>query len=96
MTLFYYAFYREMRSESRLLLMTSALSVVLRRDLSLSRRLHSWLLGPDPDSDAQTEYIKKYSLPEVTRALKVFLFPIKTYTIFLLTYICYAEYDLES
>lgn len=36
--------------EDLLLLVTSALGVVLRRDMSLNRRLWSWFLGPEPAS----------------------------------------------
>ena len=33
-------------------LVSAAVSVVLRRDMSLNRRLWSWFLGPEPNSDA--------------------------------------------
>ncbi|KAI9736888.1 MAG: hypothetical protein M1818_005939 [Claussenomyces sp. TS43310] len=36
------------KAEDLELLMSSALGVVTRRDMSLNRRLWSWLLGPDP------------------------------------------------
>lgn len=37
--------------------MRSASAVVLRRDLSLSRRLYTWILGPDENPDHQVSYL---------------------------------------
>src|SRR5947207_4815451 len=50
-------------------LLLSAISVVLRRDMSLNRRLYNWLLGPD----SQTSYFPKYALGPLTKALKKIL-----------------------
>lgn len=50
-------------------LLLSAISVVLRRDMSLNRRLYIWLLGPDEKSD----YFPKYSLRPLTNALRKLL-----------------------
>ena len=50
-------------------LLLSAISVVLRRDMSLNRRLYNWLLG----SDSQTSYFPKYGLGSLTRALRKLL-----------------------
>jgi len=36
------------------ILVSAAVTVVLRRDMSLNRRLWSWFLGPDPSSSEQT------------------------------------------
>jgi len=38
------------------ILMRAAISVVLRRDLSLNQRLHSWLFGPGEKSEKQIEF----------------------------------------
>ncbi|KKA28636.1 hypothetical protein TD95_001870 [Thielaviopsis punctulata] len=38
------------------LLIRAAVSVVIRRDMSLNRRLWSWLLGPDPTAEADGEH----------------------------------------
>jgi protein dopey len=46
-------------------LLLSAISVVLRRDMSLNRRLYSWLCP-----DHQATYFPKYGLRRVTSALK--------------------------
>ncbi|KAG9033005.1 hypothetical protein FRB95_000667 [Tulasnella sp. JGI-2019a] len=55
--------------EDQELLMRAASGVVLRRDLSLNRRLYTWLLGPAEDSGAQIEYLKKHSLDLLRRTL---------------------------
>jgi len=49
------------------LLVTSAAGVVMRRDMSLNRRLWAWFLGPD-DSDHR-EYIQKYCLQALVNGL---------------------------
>ena len=55
----------------RTLLMRAATGVVLRRDLSLNRRLFSWLLGPDENPEKQDEYYKKHALVLLVVTLKV-------------------------
>ncbi|EJC98757.1 uncharacterized protein FOMMEDRAFT_170958 [Fomitiporia mediterranea MF3/22] len=45
----------------RSLLMRAATGVVLRRDLSLNRRLFAWLLGPDENAEKQAEYFQAYA-----------------------------------
>lgn len=57
--------------EDRAILMTAATSVVLRRDLSLNRRLYTWLLGPDDKSEAQTAYLNQHGLQLLSSTLKV-------------------------
>lgn len=51
--------------------MRSASTVVLRRDLSLSRRLYTWLLGKDDTADAQTAYLRANGLDLLRKSLKV-------------------------
>lgn len=67
------------------LLMTAASSVVARRDMSLNRRLWSWLLGPEPlppaddrptssgtdkgTAVARTEYFEKHGLMPLTNSI---------------------------
>ncbi|TDL26444.1 hypothetical protein BD410DRAFT_521497 [Rickenella mellea] len=46
----------------RSILMRAAASVVLRRDLSLNRRLYTWLLGPEEISQKQTKYFATHGL----------------------------------
>ncbi|TFY81819.1 hypothetical protein EWM64_g2190 [Hericium alpestre] len=48
--------------QDRAILMRAATSVVMRRDLSLNRRLYTWLLGADENSKQQVEYLKKNAL----------------------------------
>lgn len=55
----------------RTILMRAATGVVLRRDLSLNRRLFSWLLGPNEHSEKQVEYIKTNALELLTSTLRV-------------------------
>ncbi|KAL5535972.1 hypothetical protein ACEPAF_4066 [Sanghuangporus sanghuang] len=45
----------------RSLLMRAATGVVLRRDLSLNRRLFAWLLGSDEHSEKQAEYFQAHA-----------------------------------
>ncbi|KAI9138353.1 Dopey, N-terminal-domain-containing protein [Paraphysoderma sedebokerense] len=52
-------------------LMTSMLNVVLRRDMSLIRRIYAWLLGPSDDS---TPYFNKFARPYLASALKSVLY----------------------
>ncbi|KAJ3872338.1 Dopey, N-terminal-domain-containing protein, partial [Lentinula edodes] len=58
------------QSEDRSILMHAAISVVLRRDLSLNRRLYSWLLGPGEKSEKQIEYLKDNALELLRSTLK--------------------------
>ncbi|KDQ31322.1 hypothetical protein PLEOSDRAFT_1102291 [Pleurotus ostreatus PC15] len=62
------------RAEDRTILMRAATGVVLRRDLSLNRRLYTWLLGPDDKSDHQIEYLKKHALELLKDTLKEEMF----------------------
>ncbi|KIK71711.1 hypothetical protein GYMLUDRAFT_33858 [Collybiopsis luxurians FD-317 M1] len=57
-------------ADDRTILMRAAVSVVLRRDLSLNRRLYSWLLGPAEKSDKQVEYLKDNALELLRSTLK--------------------------
>lgn len=59
------------QAEDRAILMRAATGVVLRRDLSLNRRLYTWLLGPDEKSDQQVSYLKQNALELLCSTLKV-------------------------
>ena len=50
-------------------LLLSAISVVLRRDMSLNRRLYTWLLSPE----SNRAYFLKYAFKRLTSALKKLL-----------------------
>lgn len=49
--------------------MRAAVGVVLRRDISLSRRLYSWLLGPFDEPSDQSTYLRQHGLGLLTDAL---------------------------
>lgn len=59
------------RRDDQILLMRAVTGVVLRRDLSLSRRLYTWLLGPSDHSDAQVAHLKEHGLDLLKSALQV-------------------------
>lgn len=54
----------------RVLLARAALGVVLRRDLSLSRRLYTWLLGPSDSSEQQLAFLRAHGLDLLAAALR--------------------------
>lgn len=59
------------RREDQILLMRAVTGVVLRRDLSLSRRLYTWLLGSSESSESQIEHLEENGLELLREALKV-------------------------
>ncbi|KAJ7204429.1 Dopey, N-terminal-domain-containing protein [Mycena pura] len=61
---------RKAQSDDRTILMRAATSVVLRRDLSLNRRLYTWLLGPDEHSELQVAYLQEHALDLLKSTLK--------------------------
>ncbi|KNZ76347.1 Protein dopey [Termitomyces sp. J132] len=65
---------RKAQVEDRVILMRAATGVVLRRDLSLNRRLYTWLLGSDEKSEHQIEYLKTHVLDLVYSTLKSEMF----------------------
>ncbi|KAG2744495.1 hypothetical protein P692DRAFT_20837634 [Suillus brevipes Sb2] len=56
--------------EDTVILMRPATGVVLRRDLSLNRRLYTWLLGPDEKSENQTVFLRQHALQLLNTTLK--------------------------
>jgi Dopey, N-terminal len=62
---------RKAQPDDRAILMRAATGVVLRRDLSLNRRLYTWLLGPDERSDNQIVYLKEHALELLRATLQV-------------------------
>lgn len=58
-------------AEDRAILMRAATSVVMRRDSSLNRRLYTWLLGPQENSEQQTQYFKSNALELLRATLQV-------------------------
>jgi Dopey, N-terminal len=57
--------------EDRMIIMRAATSVVMRRDLSLNRRLYTWLLGPDENAEHQITYLRSHSLELLKTTLRV-------------------------
>ena len=57
--------------EDRVIIMRAAASVVMRRDLSLNRRLYTWLLGPDENAEQQIAYLHAHSLELLKTTLRV-------------------------
>jgi hypothetical protein len=51
--------------------MRAVTGVVLRRDLSLSRRLYTWLLGSSDSPDTQMAHLREHGLDLLRSALKV-------------------------
>lgn len=58
-------------AEDRAILMRAATSVVMRRDLSLNRRLYTWLLGADENSEQQVVYLRAHALELLRSTLRV-------------------------
>jgi len=59
------------QANDRAILMRAATGVVLRRDLSLNRRLYTWLLGSDEKNDRQIDYFKEHALELLRTTLQV-------------------------
>ncbi|KAJ2697412.1 hypothetical protein FB645_005930 [Coemansia sp. IMI 203386] len=51
------------------LLLKHAAEVVLKKDMSLNRRLYTWLLGPSETDAEQTSYFAQYAQKPLTEAL---------------------------
>jgi hypothetical protein len=62
---------KQSQPADRTILMKAATGVVLRRDLSLNRRLYTWLLGSDEKADAQVAYFREHALGLLASTLKV-------------------------
>ncbi|CEP13190.1 hypothetical protein [Parasitella parasitica] len=52
------------------ILMRAALGIVLRKDMSLNRRLYAWLLGAEGTSQAQVLYFNTYAEKPATQAVR--------------------------
>lgn len=62
---------RKAHVEDRTILMRAATGVVLRRDLSLNRRLYTWLLGTEEGSEGQIRFLRENALELLSRTLEV-------------------------
>ncbi|EST09066.1 Dopey, N-terminal [Kalmanozyma brasiliensis GHG001] len=54
----------------QIILLRSALNVVLRKDLSLNRRLYTWLLGSDESPESQISFLRQHGLDLLHAGLK--------------------------
>lgn len=52
------------------ILMRAALGIVLRKDMSLNRRLYAWLLGAEGTTQAQVLYFNTYAEKPATQAVR--------------------------
>jgi hypothetical protein len=57
--------------EDCIIIMRAASGVVMRRDLSLNRRLYTWLLGSDENAEQQIAYLRSHSLGLLKTTLRV-------------------------
>ncbi|GAA6000168.1 hypothetical protein JCM10207_007887 [Rhodosporidiobolus poonsookiae] len=62
--------FKSTRRDDQILLFRAVIGVVLRRDLSLSRRLYTWLLSSQDASEAQVAYLREHGLDLLHAALK--------------------------
>jgi hypothetical protein len=62
---------KDANEEDRGIIMRAAYGVLLRRDLSLNRRLFTWLLGPTESSQTQDEFLRTHGLSLLVSTLKV-------------------------
>ncbi|KDQ63058.1 hypothetical protein JAAARDRAFT_53285 [Jaapia argillacea MUCL 33604] len=65
---------KKAQAADRTILMRAAAGVVLRRDLSLNRRLYTWLLGPEEDTQHQLDFFKANSLDLLKSTLREEMF----------------------
>ncbi|KAI8985936.1 Dopey, N-terminal-domain-containing protein [Pilobolus umbonatus] len=56
--------------EDQVILMRSAFGIVLRKDMSLNRRLYAWLLGTEGSTQAQVTYFSMYAERSATQAVR--------------------------
>ncbi|KAH7100146.1 Dopey, N-terminal-domain-containing protein [Auriculariales sp. MPI-PUGE-AT-0066] len=61
---------KNVQNDDMAVLMKAATNVVLRRDLSLNRRLYSWLLGADEAPEVQQRYFQSHALRLLCTTLK--------------------------
>ncbi|ORZ17804.1 Dopey, N-terminal-domain-containing protein [Absidia repens] len=66
--------YRTLQHDDLVILARYALSIVLRKDMSLNRRLYAWLLGSDSTPHSQLKYFHHYAEKATTQAIQNLLF----------------------
>ncbi|KAG2225478.1 hypothetical protein INT45_010305, partial [Circinella minor] len=66
--------HRTIPYDDLVVLMKAALSIVLRKDMSLNRRLYAWLLGDDGNSQTQMKYFKLFGERAAIQAVRGLFF----------------------
>ncbi|KAI9494202.1 hypothetical protein BDB00DRAFT_337729 [Zychaea mexicana] len=66
--------HRTIPHDDLVVLTRSALSIVLRKDMSLNRRLYAWLLGDEGTSQAQMKYFNAFGEKAATQAVRGLFF----------------------
>ncbi|ORY92300.1 Dopey, N-terminal-domain-containing protein [Syncephalastrum racemosum] len=66
--------HRTIPNDDLVVLMRAALSIVLRKDMSLNRRLYAWLLGNENGSQLQMVYFDKFAKKAATQAVRGLFF----------------------
>ena len=61
----------ESETQDQELLVRAACAVVLQREVSLSRRVYTWLLGKGESPEKQIAYFRTYGLEILSKVLKV-------------------------
>ncbi|KAI8088322.1 Dopey, N-terminal-domain-containing protein [Thamnidium elegans] len=61
---------RMIPNDDLVILMRAALGIVLRKDMSLNRRLYAWLLGTETSSQSQLTYFLTFAEKPSTRAMR--------------------------
>ena len=63
--------FRNAEKEDRELFVRAAVSVILQRELSLTRRVYTWLLGSDETPEKQINYFRRNGLNLLSETLQV-------------------------
>jgi hypothetical protein len=71
MTLGHVLILSESDAKDQELLVRAACSVVLQREVSLSRRVYTWLLSKEESPEKQVAYFRSYGLELLSQVLKV-------------------------
>ncbi|KAI9258777.1 Dopey, N-terminal-domain-containing protein [Phascolomyces articulosus] len=72
--------HRTIPHDDLVVLMKSALSIVLRKDMSLNRRLYAWLLGDDGNSQIQMKYFKSFGEKAAIQAVRALFYATTNHT----------------
>ncbi|ORX36308.1 Dopey, N-terminal-domain-containing protein [Kockovaella imperatae] len=65
--------FKEATPEDQRMLMRVTIGVVLQREISLSRRVYTWLLGPEDSGDKQMDNYRQHSLELLVSTLESYM-----------------------